>query len=263
MEYTRRMKYDAAVALRMINNNNIRGAHGWCEFRDLGGALAVTSDAPMLDVNALIDFNIDERSVENVLDVGFALLRAFDREPAARITPLDRPPSLAEHLAGRGLRPLERRSWMTFPEAAAAPRSSDAVEVRVAGPDDAATFAAVHGAGESWLRRLSLSTTLTAMQEDGNTFYVGYVDGQPAGVCQLLSDSSAAGVYAVTTAAKFRGKGVGSTLVARAIADARRAHCDVVFVNTVSDSAEEQMYAHLGFERMFESVLWTTPTPAA
>jgi len=253
------MTYDAAVALRMLNNDNLRGAQGWCEFRDLGGALAVTSDAPIPDVNSLLDFRTDERRIESLLDIGFALLRAFDCPPVARVTPLDVPLSLADRLAARGLNPSLRRSWMAFAGDPAAIGVNAEVDVRIAGPDDAATFASIHAGREKWLRRLSLQTTLTAMLDEGNTFYIGYVAGQAAGVCHLLRDGATAGIYAVTTMPAFRGRGLASTLIARAIADARAAACDVICLSTVSDGDAERLYRRLGFERVFESVLWTAP----
>ena len=254
------MTYDAAVALRMVNNDNLRGAQGWCEFRDLRGALAVTSDASIPDLNSLLDFRTDERHIESILDVGFALLRAFDCPPVARITPLDEPPSLADRLAARGLRPSERRSWMVFVGDPAAIRVDAEIDVRIAGPDDAATFAAVHAGGEKWLKRLSLQTTLTAMIEEGNTFYIGYVEGQPGAVCHLLRDGATAGIYAVSTLKPLRRRGICSTLIARAITDARAAACDVICLSTVSDGEAERLYQHLGFERAFESVLWSAPS---
>ena len=257
------MTYDAAVALRMLNNENIRGAHGWCDYRELGGALAATSDAPTPDLNSLLDFHTDDRHIESILDVGFALLRAFDCPPVARITPLDEPPSLAERLAARGLSPSQRRSWMVFAGDPAAIRVNAEIDVRVAAPDDAPTFAAIHAGSEKWLRRFSLQTTITAMHEEGNTFYIAYLGAQPAGVCHLLRDGATAGVYAVGTLKALRRRGICSTLMARAIADARAAACDVICLSTTTGGDAERLCQHLGFERAFESVLWTAPPPSA
>ena len=256
------MTYDAAVALRMVNNNRLRTAHA-CEYRDLGGALAVTSDTPIPALNALTDFSTDERNIDGVLDVGFALLRAFDCAPAAEVTPLDRPLSLAARFKARGLRPSGTRAWMIFRGDVAAIRTNTDVDVRVAEPDDATTFASIHGGDEKWMKRLSLAGTLTGMPEVGNTFYIGYLDGRAAGVLHLLRDGATAGIYAATTIKPLRRRGVCSTLIARAIADAQTAGCDVVCLSTAADSDAERLYRAVGFERVFESVLWTTPTPSA
>jgi len=152
---------------------------------------------------------------------------------------------------------------MLFRGDPAAIRTNAGVDVRIAAPDAAAAFAAVHGAGEAWVKRLSLATTLTAMHEDGNTFYIGRLEGQPAGVCHLLRDGATAGIYAVSTLKPLRRRGVCSTLIARAVADAQSAGCDVICLSTISGGDVERLYQHLGFERVFESVLWTTPAPVA
>lgn len=250
------MAFDAAAAVRMITNHRLRTAQGWGEYRDLQGALAVTSDAPIAGLNCIGDFSTDERNLESLLDIGFALLRAFDCEPAVELTPLDRPATIADHLRRRGLTVASGRSWMTFRGDAGSIRANADVEVRVAEPDDARTFASIHGGSEPWVKRLSLSTTLGAMLEPGNTFYLGYVDGQPVATLHLLRDGSTAGIYAVGTAKAYRRRGVSSTLVARAVRDAQTAGCDLVCLSTEAGGYAEGLYAKLGFERAFESALW-------
>lgn len=250
------MTFDAAAAVRMLNNDRMRRAQGWCAFRDLGGALAATSDAPIPDLNCIEDFSTDERNIDALLDLGFALLRAFDCAPAALVTPIDRPESVAKRLRGRGLAQTGRRSWMAFRGDAGSIRANADVDVRVAEPDDATTFAALHGGNERWVKKLSLSTTLSGMLEPGNTFYLGYVEGQPVATLHLLCDGPTAGIYAVGTAKAFRRRGVSTTMMARAIRDAGAAGCDVVCLSTEAGEYAEALYAKMGFERSFESEMW-------
>src|SRR4051812_9562625 len=108
------MKFDPAVSLRTINNERLRRSLGWGEYRDLGGALAFTSDAPLPDLNRIESFTTDERRLEGLLDIGFALLRAFDCQPAVCVTPLDRPKSLSAALKKRGLVISETSVTMVF-----------------------------------------------------------------------------------------------------------------------------------------------------
>ncbi len=251
------MAFDAAVALRIINNERLRTAQGWGEFRDLGGALAVTSDAPVAGLNCIRDFAAEEPRVEYLLDVGFGLLRAFDRFPAVELTPLDRPASIAAHLERRLLRPSETRVTMVFRGDPAGIRVNPEVTVRVATADDVRTFAEIHSGG-GWAKRLSLSTTMSAMLDDGNTFYLGEIDGRAAATLHLLRDGATAGIYAVATAKKQRGRGLATTLIARAVADARAAGCDVIALST-SDAGNVALYEAAGFTRAYESILWTAP----
>ena len=250
------MAFDAALALRIITNDRLRTAQG-CEYRDLRGALVVTSDTPITSLNCLGSFTTDEPNIESLLDIGFALLRAFDRDPAAEVTPLDRPTTIAKHLQRRRLAVTRRRSWMTFRGDPAAIATNPGVDVRVAEPDDARTFATLHGGSDAWMRRLSLSGTMSGMLEPGNTFYLAYIEGQAIGTLHLLRDGATAGIYAVGTAKAHRRRGVSSTLIARAIMDAQAVACDVVCLSTDAGGYAEGLYAKLGFERAFESEVWT------
>ena len=251
------MAFDAALALRMVTNARLRTAQGWGEYRDMRGALAVTSDAPISGLNCISDFTTDERSIESMLDIGFALLRAFDREPAAEMTPLDRPTTIADHLQRRGMTVESRRTWMAYRGDFASIATNSDVEVRIVEPDDARTFAAIHGASEPWVKRLSLATTLTGMLEPGNTFYFGCIEGQPVATLHLLRDGSTAGIYAAITSKAHRRRGVCTTLLARAIRDAQAAGCDVVCLSTDAGGYAGALYEKLSFARVFDSQVWT------
>jgi GNAT superfamily N-acetyltransferase len=253
------MGADPAISLRLLNNEALRTAQGWGDMRDLGGALAVTSDAPIEDLNCLESFTANDRNIESLLDIGFALLRAFDRLPAARVTPLDRPRSLAKRLATRGLTARPPSPAMAFRGDIDAIRVNTDVAITVAAPEDARTFAAVHAfGGGRWLKKLSLETTLSAVNDAANAFYVGYVDGEPAGSAHLLVDGTTAGIYAVVTVRAHRRRGVATTLIARAIRDAQAAGCDLIGLR--AGSAEgARLFASMGFDVVHESVLWVTP----
>jgi GNAT superfamily N-acetyltransferase len=254
------MAFDAALALRMITNARLRNAQGWGTYRDLRGALALTSDAPIASLNCLNSFTTDERNIESLLEIGFGLLRAFDRDPAAEVTPLDRPRTLNERLARRRMTVTGRRSWMAFGGKGGEIRTNGDVEVRIADPEQARAFATVHGGSQAWARRLSLASTVEGMLDEANTFYLAYLEGAPAGTLHLLRDGTTAGIYAVTTVRAHRRKGIGSMLTARAIADARAAGCDVVCLSTDAGGYAERLYTELGFVTAFESQVWQPAT---
>ena len=253
------MTFDAALAVRILNNGRQRTAQSWGEYRDLGGALVVTSDAPIDALNCMVDFTSDDRRIESLLDIGFALLRAFDRLPAAELTPLDRPRSLAKRLARRGLERTGGKLEMVFRGDIDAVHVNKDVRITVAEPEDARTFADIHGGTERWARRLSLSSTMAGILEPNNTFYIGSLEGQPAGVTHLLRDGATAGIYAVSTLKAQRGHGVATTLIARAVRDAQAAGCDVISIGTDLDNPARSIYEAMGFEAAFETQLWTAP----
>jgi GNAT superfamily N-acetyltransferase len=252
------MEFDAAIARRMLNNRNLRNAHAWAETRDLGGALALTSDAPIAGLNCLLEFDAREPQVDALLDIGFGLLRAFDRGPAVEVTPLSRPKSLAGRLRSRLLEVTERQSWMLFRGDQRSIAVNGDVEVRVAGPEDVIAFGNIHGGSAAWVRRLSKLTTQAGMLEEGNTFYLGCVAGVPVSTLHLLVDGPTAGIYAVGTLRAYRKRGVSSTLMAAALSDAMVAGCDLVCLATEAGGYAESLYRRQGFVKMFESQLWTS-----
>jgi ribosomal protein S18 acetylase RimI-like enzyme len=254
------MGFDPAISLRLINNERLRRSQGWGTYRDLGGALAFTSDAPTPDSNRIEGFTADDARVEGLLDIGFALLRAFDCEPAACITPLDRPASLPDRLAQRGLQPSERTVTLVLGAGAPLGSANPEVEVRRATPDDAPAFAAVVSVGgPRWARTLILSSTLEAVLEASNTHYLGLVEGQAVGTLQLLIDGATGGFYAAATLKAHRERGVCSALLATAVADARAAGCDVIGLRTAAEGPARHLFESRGFTLAHESVLWTAP----
>ncbi|MEX0751046.1 MAG: GNAT family N-acetyltransferase [Dehalococcoidia bacterium] len=258
--YNPAMAFDPVVSLRIINNERLRNAQGWAEHRDLGGVLAMTSDAPIPDLNCLEAFNTTEAKLEGLLDIGFALLRAFDCDPAAQLTPLDRPKSVAKHLERRGLRATDRWHTMVFRGDVASIPVNPTIDVRRVEPDDVPLFVSLHAGGEKWVRRLSMSSTLAAINEPGNSFYLAYVEGQPVATTHLLVDGATAGIYAVGTQKAHRRQGIATTLLAAALRDAQAAGCDVIGLRTLAGSDAERLYRRHGFELAHESRLYETPT---
>jgi ribosomal protein S18 acetylase RimI-like enzyme len=250
------MSFDPAVALRMIANSHMRVALGTSEFRDLGGAIVVTSDAPLPALNCMSDFTTGDAQVESLLDLGFSLLRAFDRPPAAELSPLDRPTTLSDRLLRRDLTPAGGRLWMTF---AGDPQRIDVnprVTIKVVDGDDVQQFVVLHSGNQPWLRTMSRSTVLTGLLTPGNTFYLGYVEGVPVATLHLLVEGDTAGLYALGTSRAYRRQGVASTLIARAIADALAAGARTVYLSTDNTNKAASLYEKLGFVGAFETTLW-------
>ena len=133
------------------------------------------------------------------------------------------------------------------------------VEVRVCEPEDIRAFANTLGGSQTWMRRLAYTTAVNALQTPGNTLYLGCVLGEPVATLHLQVHRRTAGIYAVGTARAHRRKGVASTLMASAIADARAAGCDLICLGCEKDGYAESLYARQGFERIFTSEVWTLP----
>ena len=257
------MPFDAAVSLRIINNQRLmRGTHRG-QYRDLGGALALTSDAPLTQWNCIEGFATDERRLDGLLDIGFALLRAFDRPAAARLTPLDRPHGIDDRLRQRGMIETARDVALVLRgDAKPRPPATD-VAVRRATPEDAGAFATVdaqvNAPREKWARPFLLGATLANVLEDTHIFYLASIGGEAVGTALCVIDGGVAGIYSVATLRAFRRRGVAATLLLRAIADASAAGAELSCLECRDDEEALALYTGLGFERAHESVLWVAP----
>lgn len=260
--YTGDVAYDAAVSLRAMNNERLRISLGWGEYRDLGGALALTSDVPLQDLNRLEAFTTDARRTDGLLDIGFALLRAFDCRPAVCVTPLDRPASLPAILERRGLRVAECSATMVYRPPAATLSAGVDVDVRRATAQDAPLFRDLIAGSKTWLRRLMLATTVESMQHAGHSFYIAYVESEPAGTLHLLIDNATAGIYAVHTRKERRRRGVATALLSAAIRAALAAGCDVITLRTQADGEAQRFFERRGFEVAHLNTLWALREPS-
>jgi GNAT superfamily N-acetyltransferase len=260
--YNRHMKLDPVVSLRVVNNQRLMRATHRGEYRDLGGALAITSDAPEPEWNCIEGFTTDARRIDGLLDVGFSLLRAFDRVPAARITPLDRPAGITSQLQRRGMRESSRYTSMCFAGDTNVPPPNSDVTVRQARPDDAASFATIEAQATSapkWGRAFLLGAALANVIDAAHRLYIAHLGGEPVGVALTVMDGATAGVYSVATIKSQRRKGVAAALLARAVQDARSAGADLVCAECPSGSDALRLFERAGFALAHESALWTAP----
>jgi len=72
------------------------------------------------------------------------------------------------------------------------------------------------------------------------------VDGAPGSACDLYLDGGVAQIENVVTLEEHRG--LGRAVVLAALAEARAAGCDVVFLQAEADDWPKDLYARLGFE---------------
>ena len=87
----------------------------------------------------------------------------------------------------------------------------------------------------------------------GARFFVGNVDGQSAGTCELYLEGAVAQVENVGTLERFRGRGVARSVVLRAVEVAREAGARDIFIEADEDDWPKDLYARLGFERIGRS----------
>jgi len=81
-------------------------------------------------------------------------------------------------------------------------------------------------------------------------FFVAYAGDEPAAYCELRSDGGVAQIEDVNTLPRFRGRGLGRTIVQHALDAGRRS--GAVFLDAVADDWPRELYAKLGFDVVSE-----------
>jgi ribosomal protein S18 acetylase RimI-like enzyme len=223
------------------------------------GATLFTSgraDAPEFDL-ALIH-RVDETEADATLRAIVDHFRARGRRPRVRLSPLSEPADWPVRLrrAGFGER-AERRLFLEVP-AIVRPVADPAVAVeRVGSPAEVARFSAIQAAGfglsaahEAWDRAL-VRRHLTG---DRFAFYLATLDGRAVGAGKVMVlPNGVAGLSSLATLPAARGRGVGTSLLARMIADARAAECDPLFGVVRPDGYAAGYYRRQGWAPLFET----------
>ena len=103
------------------------------------------------------------------------------------------------------------------------------------------------GDSEETIRQLVERSLVTAQATDVRHFAV-IIDGEVVSTCDLYSDGSTAQIEDVNTFEEFRGRGFARATVARALAEARAAGCDLVFLVADDDDWPKTLYSRMGFD---------------
>ena len=81
----------------------------------------------------------------------------------------------------------------------------------------------------------------------GGRFFLALADGRAASVCELYVRGPTAQIEDVGTLDGYRGRGLARAVVLRALAEARTAGCDLVFLEADEDDWPKELYLRLGF----------------
>jgi GNAT superfamily N-acetyltransferase len=130
--------------------------------------------------------------------------------------------------------------------------------IRVAHDAEMETFSEVQARGfyesepayRKWHPWLAAANQKSAGDED-QVFYLAYAGDEPAGVALAIFDTSAAGIYGVTTLPAFRKMGVSSSILRSIVHDTREREVETITVQAVHGSYAEFFCQRLGFRSAF------------
>lgn len=99
-----------------------------------------------------------------------------------------------------------------------------------------------------WMREKNIKN----LDENNQKFYVAYENNIPVGVLLCIYNKNIAGIYAVATLPEHRRKGISTTLIQRAVADAIYNNMTTVTLQASTESYAHCLYKNIGFKNMFE-----------
>jgi ribosomal protein S18 acetylase RimI-like enzyme len=183
------------------------------------------------------------------------------------LTPGYSPPDLPERLQQAGLLPAESELAMVLDLASLAPVQSPAgLEIRrVTGSDELATFAALSAGNwsppdQQVVRYYEQARPALLRADSAQWLYLGILDGTPVATAELTVGGGVVGLYNISTRREYRGRGIGSALTARPLADARTAGHRTAILQAAPDGV--RIYRRLGF-REFGTITEFKPAGGA
>ncbi len=176
------------------------------------------------------------------------------------ITPERREWATPRRLADRGLSlEYEERVWARRLDATGGPAPLPQGVTLRTGSIDPDLFARVlnrgwelpehHGRGRLYAAALGLP---------GWSHYLAEVDGAPAGGASLCVHEGVALCMVAATDPAYRGRGVQTALIARRMADAAAARCDLATTETVEENASPRNFHRAGFGLVVRRQMYRT-----
>ena len=97
------------------------------------------------------------------------------------------------------------------------------------------------------------------LQSSNHHFYLASLKNKPAGAIVLFFHDGGLGIYSVTTVEKFRRHGVSTTLMNKALEEAKKEKSTFITLQTMAGTYAESFYEKLGFIPVFESKVYKQP----
>lgn len=223
-----------------------------------GVTAAATASRPELDfMNRVHGLAFAE---PRILDDVLRFYRSLAVRPWVELPPGSEEP--AARLADAGARPLEAVAVLYgAPEPPPAPAG---VEVRRVGGEESLRFAELllEGYGVPAAARAVDAPGVAALAgKDGVAFYVARVDGRDAAAGALAVRDGIGYLATASTVTAFRRRGCQTALVARRIADAAAASCELVAALTGFASPSQRTLERAGLRIAYTKTVWRLGEP--
>ena len=237
---------------RQIEEHLLSLHHLANDVKDIGHAtLCSNRRIPSTTFNQAFRVNVTESEADNLIADVIRYYKSIDINPCFMVSPATRPHTFANSLLQTGFESvLEENAMVYRVEGVSFTTGPDVNVVSVDGSLlDVWTDVSMKGFGTpAVLRDAILDMYGKVFQYKGTKPFLAYFQGKPAGVCQLVSFNEVGGIFTMGTVPEYRRKGVGTTLLRRAIADSLRIGNNLLYLTTTKGSDAERLYTSLGFQ---------------
>jgi GNAT superfamily N-acetyltransferase len=163
--------------------------------------------------------------------------------------------ALSQLLAAGGCRQIGFYSGLAGRPVVEGRPAAPTIEISVAGVDDSEGFAALRTAGHQAPQGAE-QVVLGWPGMHGVTTYLAWINGEPVGTAALLVHEGVGYLADASTIPVARGQGVQSALIARRIADAASARCDLVTALAAPYSTSHHNLERGGLRLAYQLAVW-------
>jgi GNAT superfamily N-acetyltransferase len=210
-------------------------------------------DAPEFDV-ALV-YDVPEADVEATLRAIEHHYRERGRRARIRLSPVSTPGDWKHRLREAGYRDAgEPLDYFVVPGSLQLPVDPDVRIERVVSGDDCDRFAALQVAGFSLPpEMLTWERSLARCHFNGgrHAFYLASIGDRLVGAARCAQEGDITALAALATLPEARGRGVGTSLLARMIDEARARRSNLIVGAVVPATNPAALYARRGFVTQF------------
>lgn len=219
--------------------------------------VVVDAGVPSDTFNIVCGAHLEPATADERIPQAIAHFRTGDTPFTWWVGPDSRPLDLAARLTAHGLAEAEAEVAMALDLALLPPvavQPAGLVVRRATSPTELAAYARVMAANWDppdravidFYARAARAAPVALSLGFPARFYVGYLDGEPVATSECFLGHGVAGLYAVTTLATARGRGIGTAMTVTPLLDARAAGYRTATLQ--ASAGGHGVYARIGFQ---------------